>query len=109
MPKGKFPRTKKNPFDALPEDFKDAVTSASLDQLKVKLSEVTKSDEQNISAAKADQDLQEKKEALKNAAEGYREVAKTNKLKKKFIIQSMSDSGDPVAQSIIQLDLSAAK
>ncbi len=109
MPRGQFPRKKKSPFDALPEDFKESVTTASLQQLKDKLSEVAKSDEHNLSAAKADTDLQEKKEALKAAAEGYREVAKLNKLKKKFIIQSMSDSGDEISQQIIQLDLSSAK
>lgn len=102
-----MPRGKKNPFDALPEDFKDSIEGASAQQLKDKLSDLSKSDELNLAAAKADEDLQRAKEEVKNASETYRETNKMNKLKRKYIIQSMSDSGDSVAQQIVQLDLAS--
>jgi hypothetical protein len=104
MPRGKG---KKNPFDALPEDFKNAIEGASAQQLSDRLSDIAKSDELNLAAAKADEDLQNAKDQVKVCSESYREVAKMNKLKRKYIIQSMSDSGDDVAQKIVQMDLAS--
>lgn len=100
-------RPKKDPFEDLPEDFKDAVTSASVNELKDKLSDVAKNEEANLAAKKADPDLAESKEAVKVASEGYREITKQNKLKRKFIIQQMALSGDDLAQKIVQMDLDA--
>lgn len=101
--------TKKDEFEALPQDFKDAVSAAGLDELKGRLSDVAKAEEENQSAKKADADLNDKKELAKLAASGYVELTKLHKLKRKFIIRNLADKGDPVAQNIVNLDAGAGK
>jgi hypothetical protein len=101
--------SKKDKFEALSEDFKSAVGSSNLDELKVRLSDVTKTEEENQSAMKADEDLNNLKEQVKLASSGYRELTKLNKLKRFFIIQALADKGDPVAQNIVNLNVGAGK
>lgn len=101
------PKKNKDPFAELPESFKDALATADEQQLKDKLSEVAKSQEDNKSAMKADKDLNDLKEKVKVASSGYTEVTKTNKLKTKFVIRLLADKGDSVAQRIVQNDIDA--
>jgi hypothetical protein len=102
-----FKKEKKNKFDALPQDFKDAVDTMSLDELKTRLSDVAKAEEENQSEMKADEPLNQLKEQVKVASSGYREVSKLNKLKRLYTIQNLADKGDPVAQSIVQNNINA--
>lgn len=107
MAKGKK-KEKKNPYDALPDDFKSFVDGAALEGLKDKLGEVAKMEEQNLAACKADGDLNTKREAVKFAMEPYKEIAKMSRLKKKYLIQALADKGDKVSESIVRLDLAAS-
>lgn len=95
-------KEKKDPFEALDKEFKDAVESESLEQLAKRFSDVAKSEEANQAAKKADEDLLRAQEQVANAQLGYTEVTKANKLKKKYIIRYLADKGDSVAQGIIQ-------
>lgn len=98
---------KKDPFAELDDVFKNEVSGASLDQLKDKLSEVAKKEEENQAAKKADEDLNRLKEQVKDASLGYSEVTKRNKLKLKFLIRNLADKGDPVSANIVRLELAA--
>lgn len=100
MPRPK--KEKKNKFDALPEDWKDRVGSANLDELKAEVAVVAKQEFLNQAVMKADQDLNEKKDAVKVASAGYREVTKLNKLKLAFLTQVAADKGDAISQETIQ-------
>lgn len=100
-------KQKKDPFEELGDDFKDALNGLGLDSLKAKLAEVAKGEEANQSAKKADEDLNRLKEQVKNASLGYNEVTKTNRLKMRYIIRHLADAGDEVALTIIQNDISA--
>lgn len=100
-------KTKKDPYEALPTEWKDALEGMGPDELKQRLAEVAKSEEANQSAKKADEDLNNLKEQVKNASLGYNEVSKVNRLKTKLVIRHLADKGDVVAQSIIQNDISA--
>lgn len=75
---------KKNPFDDLPQDFKDAMENMSDEEIKQAMANVAISEQQNQDAKRDDQDLAEKLEAAKFAGEGYREASKMNKLKIKY-------------------------
>lgn len=101
MPRGPS-KMKKNKFDDLPQDWKDALESSSLDELKSKVAEVAKTEFLNQSEMKADQDLNEKKELVKVASAGYREVTKLNKLKLSYLTQMMADKGDAMSQQTVQ-------
>jgi hypothetical protein len=96
-----------DPFEALSMAYKDEVGAADLNKLKQLLADVAKSEEANQAAMKADEELNQLKEKVKVATEGYSEVKKTNRLKTKFIIRALSDKGDTVAQSIVQNTLLA--
>jgi hypothetical protein len=94
---------KKNKFDDLNEDWKKHVEGLSdLESLKTEVATVAKQEFLNQSTMKADQDLNEKKDAVKVASSGYREVTKTNKLKLAYLTQLAADKGDAVAQETIQ-------
>lgn len=105
----KKPFKKKDPFSALPESFKDAVGSMGLEELKSKTLEVAKSELENQAAAKADEDLAQKRAQAMLAGRGYIEQTKLNKTKLKFLIQAMADKGDMKSLDIIKLELSAVK
>lgn len=100
MPRG--PK-KKNPFDELSAEFKDAAQHADTAKLKSVLMEIGMSEQLNLASMKADQDLKEKKEAVKDASAGYREVTKFNKLKTKFVLEQLSDRGDEKSSEIITM------
>lgn len=95
-------KEKKNKFDDLPQEWKDALDGASLEELKTKVADVAKTEVLNQSAMKADQDLNEKKELVKEASAGYRDLTKLNKLKLAYLTQMMADKGDPMSQETIQ-------
>lgn len=76
-------RTRKNkdPFAELDPDFKNAVESMSEVELRHKIAEVAMNEADNKRLEKEDQDLAEKKELVKSAAEQYRSATKANVLR----------------------------
>lgn len=101
----KFPIKKKasleEKLNALEPTFVDSLNGANLEQLKARLGDVTKAEVSNQAFKASDQDLSTKKDAYTAAGEGYKEVSKKNKLKARYIIQQLSDKGDPEAQKIV--------
>ncbi len=100
---------KKDPFAALPDDFKDGIEGMGQEELKAKFVEVTKSELENIAAAKADQDLLIARDRARVAAQVYTDQSKMNRLKTKYLVQAMADKGDSKSEQIVRLELSAAK
>ena len=82
MPRG---RPAKNKFADLDPEFKNQVESASENDLRLRIAEVAMNESDNKRLEKEDQDLAEKKEAVKEAAAGYREASKANNLKIAYI------------------------
>ncbi len=80
MPRGRG-RSKKGPFDDLDSVFKEAVESATDDDIRKKISEVALNEAQNQENKKLDQDLAEKKAAAKSAGLQYAEGTKANRLR----------------------------
>jgi hypothetical protein len=84
---------KKNPFEDLDKEFQDAIAGSSVEDINKRIAELAKAEEENQKLKKEDEDLSEKKEQVKYAAEGYRDSTKSYKLKMRFIMQCLSDSG----------------
>lgn len=72
---------KKSNFEELDDDFKTMIDSASEDEIRKKISDVALNEAQNQENKKQDQDLKEKKEAVKMASEQYKDATKANKLR----------------------------
>lgn len=83
----------KDPFDALPEDFKDAMASASPELIKDTIAKVAMADADLRKAQEEDEDLASKKEQVKFASEPYREGFKMNRLKINYLKQVLEDKG----------------
>lgn len=93
MPKGQFPRKKKDQFADLPEDFKTLIEGGDAAVCKSKLAEVGLAQNTLDEAKKNDQDLAEKAESFREAGSVYRDGSKMNKLKTKYIAQRLKDLG----------------
>ena len=78
MPRG---RSKKNPFDSLDQEWKDLVSNMTVDEIKKKVAEIALELDTLMTAKKADQDLQDKVAAAKEAGAVYREGQKGAKLR----------------------------
>jgi len=88
-----FKKAKKDPFADLDAEFKDMIASSSIEIINNKIAEVAKNQEENLRAMADDQDLQEKKEAVKMASEGYRDASKMNRLKVIYAMRVLGDRG----------------
>lgn len=108
MARGKRPKGPKDPFSALSTEFKDAMAAAQGAELQEKLAGITKSNEQNTAAKKADGDLKEKGAAYQQAGLVYKETAKLNSLKAKYIMRILADRGDAFCQEYLRLNASKA-
>lgn len=86
-------RQKKDEFADLPEEFKDAVANASEEEINTKLATIALSQQELIEAKQSDEDFQQAKAALAVAGEVYREGAKANKLKIRFIKKVLESRG----------------
>ncbi len=78
------PKKDKNPFEDLPDDFKEAIESASEVEIRNKVSEVAFNEQANLQAKKDDQDLAEAKERALEAGRKYKETSTMNRLKVKY-------------------------
>lgn len=90
MPRG---RTKKEAFEDLDSEFKDTVAAMSEEDIRNKLAQVSLNHVELMKAKKDDQDLESKKEAVKEAGAIYREGSKMNKLRIEFCHRVLGDRG----------------
>ena len=91
MAKGKTP--KKDKYDDLSDEFKGKAEGSSDDQLIDILGEVSKNEELNRRCREDDQDLAEKKAAYDEAAVGYKDATKSNKLKIRYVYDLLRARG----------------
>jgi hypothetical protein len=83
----------KDPFEALPGEFKDAVLGSDEATIRQRISEVALAQAEMNETEKLDLDFQSKKEAAKVAGEVYREGKKLNQLKIKYMRQVLQSQG----------------
>lgn len=89
-----MPRTaKKDQFDDLDSDFKDAAANMSPDELNGRIAEVAKNEQENLKNKREDEDLKEKKAQVTEAGKGYKEASKQNTLRIKFLMRVLGDKG----------------
>jgi hypothetical protein len=86
-------RKKKNPFDDLSNEFKDAVAGSTPEQIKQRIAQVAMDDQSLREARDEDQQLAEAKEAAKQAGEVYRDGAKMNRLKIRWCKEVLESKG----------------
>jgi hypothetical protein len=96
MAKRGRPAKEKNPFDAVPEEFKEAVLKMDHNDIRLKISEVTLNQVAMNALEKEDGDLQEKKLQAKEAGAIYKEAKKANSQKILFAKQVLKDRGQKV-------------
>lgn len=89
-------RPKKDKFDILDAEFKNAVAGMDEVAIRKKISEIALNQVALLIAKENDQDLAEKKEAYSVAGEVYREGSKMNKVSIEFCRQVLSDKGKSV-------------
>lgn len=85
--------TKKDPFEALPEEFKDSVLQGSEDSIREKLADVALAQQELLEAQENDTDYQSAKETAQAAGEVYRDGKKSNSLKIKYMRQVLQSRG----------------
>jgi hypothetical protein len=90
MPRG---RPKKNRFDDLPAEWKDAVDGMTPEEIKNRVAEVALELEKLMEAKKLDQDLADKVLAAKDAGAVYREGKKAAQLRISYAQQLLEARG----------------
>jgi hypothetical protein len=63
----------KDPFEVVPEEFRDAIAGMSPVEIKQRIAQVALDQVELMNLKKDDQDLQEKREVFKEAGAVYRE------------------------------------
>lgn len=86
-------RPAKDPFEALDDEFKDAVAGMDEAQIRDRIAKVALDELANLSAKDDDQDLATKQEEAKVAGEGYKEATKMNRLRIRFAKRVLQDKG----------------
>lgn len=86
-------RKPRDPFKGLPDEFRAEIDGSDVDQINAKVAELAKEEARNLTAKAEDGDLREKKEAVKFAAEGYRESTKGYRLRIKYILSVLQGRG----------------
>lgn len=86
-------RPKKDPFEAVPSEYKDETAGLSVEELNLKLAEVAKNEMENKQAYKEDQQILELKEQLKDASAQYREATEANTAKMLWLKRLVEDKG----------------
>ena len=84
---------KRDTFADLPDDWKTETDQSSIEDINAKIVDLTLNEAANLQAKSEDQDLKEKKEAVKFASEGYRESTKCYRLRIKYIRQVLEGRG----------------
>jgi hypothetical protein len=86
-------RSKKDPFEDLDGEFKNAVAAMSELEIRQKISSVALNQVALLEAKDNDEDFQQKKEASKVAGAVYREGTKMNKVRIQFCKRVLEDKG----------------
>src|SRR5512133_3677586 len=86
-------RPKKDPFDLLSDEFKDAVASASPEDINKRIAEIAKGAAANQELLKSDPIVSDLKEKLKEATAGYRETKKAFGQQLAFCREKLADKG----------------
>lgn len=88
-----MPKKDKEPFSELPEEFREAVESMNVEEIKQRIAIVALDQVELMKAKKEDQDLFEKKEVYKEAGALYREGSKLNKSKIEYCKVMIDNKG----------------
>ncbi len=83
----------KDPFEGVPEEFRDAIAGMSVEEIKQRIATVALDQVELMKAKKEDQDLFEKKELAKEAGALYREGTKLNKTKIEYCKMMIDNKG----------------
>ena len=86
-------KDKKDRFEDLDDGFKSEVQSMKVPEINNRIAEWAKLVEATGTTMKADEDLAQKREIAKLAAEPYREDIKTAKLRIAYAMQVLGDRG----------------
>jgi hypothetical protein len=97
------PKSTKNKFDDLPEEFRTEVDSLSRESLEHKIAAIAMYQVELMAAKAEDQDLAEKKEAARFAGEVYRLGSKQIKLKIEYCKANLDAAGGPVKAHVDEL------
>lgn len=84
---------RKDPFEDLPQDFRDTVDAQSREDIRRTIAQVAIDQAELMEAQSEDVDLQNAKEAAREAGAVYREGTKTNKLKIQYAKQVLEGKG----------------
>ena len=87
----------KDRFESLGDDFKDAVNSASADDVRKRIGEIALLDCTEKSVLKEDPDVAQAKDALKNLMEPYRESLRSYRLQIEYCKNCLEGAGNPVS------------
>lgn len=80
-------------FLEINEEWRDKVAALSVEQIKTEITEVVNNENENQKNKEDDQHLAEAKETYQEAAAGYKEATKMNRLKVKFALRVLGDKG----------------
>lgn len=83
----------KDPFSAVPEEFKEAVVGMSAEEIDARIAKVAKDQVELMRAKKEDQDLEEKKVSYREAGLVYREGSKLNRVKIEYCKSILEQKG----------------
>ena len=84
---------KKDPFDDLPDEFKDAVAAMNRTAIRERIAQVALDQQSLLEAKEKDTDFLKAREQAKEAGAVYREGTKMNKLKIAFAKRCLDDKG----------------
>lgn len=90
---GKRGRPKKNPYDLIDEEWKNAVNGATPADINSRISEVAKAEELNQRLKGEDEDLANRKAEAKDAGQQYADATKVNKLKITYAVEVLKGKG----------------
>jgi len=100
-PKGSKNKSQKNPFDALSQDWRDAMDALGNDEkaLRDQIAKVSLDNAALREAQKEDQDLAEKKAKVASAMESYTPHYKAHKLMVAYLRNRLGDIGKDTGDS----------
>lgn len=88
-----FGKTKKDPFEDLDPEFKDALAAMTVEDINKRIAEVAKNEQENLKMKDEDEDLAEKKAQATEAGAVYKDASKMNRLRIQFAIRVLGDKG----------------
>jgi hypothetical protein len=86
-------RPKKDPYDLLSDEFKDAIASASPDEINKRIAEIAKGAAANTELLKSDPVVNEAKDELKKLTAPYGETKKAFGQQLAFCREKLADKG----------------